>query len=326
MKKLFGILALALLIISSNGIAKAYADAVSDYPKKEITIVVPWNPGGTNDLMARAMQPVFKKMYDVDIVVKNVPGGGSAVGILEAQNARPDGYTLGIATSSYIALVAQGRVAAPLDSAANMMGIAEEPVCMVIKNNGKYASAQDVINATKAASGQISVGIPGSNNVNQAYATLLQEKIGAEFNFIAFDGGSRVVAELIGGHIDCGILKPSEVMNQIKAGELKIVGVFNKNGIPLLPEVPTFDSLGYDVFRLGNIQQMAYLMGPKKIDPAIQAKIIEMFTGVIKSGDYRKFADSVGIVINPISGDEFTEYFKEVSEGLEKASKDIFTK
>lgn len=326
MKKLFGILALTLCIISSNGITKANADAVSDYPKKEITIVIPWNPGGTNDLMARAMQPVFKKMYDVDIVVKNVPGGGSAVGILEAQNARPDGYTLGIATSSYIALVAQGRVSVPLDSAANMMGIAEEPVCMVIKNNGKYASARDIINATKAASGKISVGIPGSNNVNQAYATLLQEKIGAQFNFIAFDGGSRVIAELIGGHIDCGVLKPSEVMNQLKAGELKIVGVFNKNGIPLLPEVPTFDSLGYDVFRLGNIQQMAYLMGPKKIDPAIQAKIIEMFTAVITSDDYKKFADSVGIVVNPISGEKFNAYFKEVSDGLAKASKDIFTK
>lgn len=115
-------------------------------------------------------------------------------------------------------------------------------------------------------------------------------------------------------------------MAQIKAGELKIVGVFNKDGIPLLPEVPTFASLGYDVFRLGNIQQMAYLMGPKKIAPEIQAKIVEMFTAVISSEDYQKFADSVGIVVHPVSGEAFTKYFNEVSAGLEKASKDIFTK
>ena len=324
MKKLIYFLALSLMFIAFSDVAQAAA--ATDYPDKEITIIVPWNPGGTNDLMARAMQPVFKKMYNVDLVVKNVPGGGSAVGILEAQNARPDGYTLGLATSSYIALVAQGRVSAPLDSAANLMCVAEEPVCMVVKSNGKYSSAQEVINAAKAAPGKVSVGIPGSNNVNQAYATLLQEKIGTQFNFIAFDGGSRVIAEIIGGHIDCGILKPSETMAQIKAGELKIVGVFNKDGIPLLPEVPTFASLGYDVFRLGNIQQMAYLMGPKKIAPEIQAKIVEMFTAVISSEDYQKLADSVGIVVHPVSGAAFTKYFNEVSAGLEKASKDIFTK
>ena len=315
-----------MLLVSSVAFAGGQAEgaAEANYPTKEITLIIPWNPGGTNDLMARAMQPVFKSMYNADLVVKNVPGGGSAVGILEAMNSKPDGYTLGLATSSFLALMAQDMVDCELDDALNMMSVAEEPIIIVVKNGGKYDDAEDLIEAMKANPGQISCGIPGTNNVNQAYATLLQEAVGSTFNFMPFDGGSRVVAEVIGGHVDCGALKPSETLTQVKAGELKIVGVFNTDGIGILPEVPTFESLGYDVFRLGNIQQAAYLMGPKGIDPAIQARIIEMFSAVCSSDEYKEFCDGVGIQLNIKSGEDFQSYINEIYTGLEKAAAELF--
>ena len=326
-KKFFMVLALCLIAMTAvfaNGQAESSAEV--NYPTKEITLIIPWNPGGTNDLAGRAMQPVFKSMYDVNLVIKNVPGGGSAVGILEATNAKNDGYTLGLATSSYLALLAQERVASTLDASTNMMSVMEEPIVLVVKNNGKYSDAASLLADLKANPGKVSCGVPGTNNVNQIYATLLQEQVGAEFNFMPFDGGSRVVAELIGGHVDCGVLKPSETISQVRGGELKIVGVFNKDGISILPDVPTFESLGYDVFRLGNVQQTAYLMGPKGIDPKVEAKIIEMFTNVINSEEYKEFAASVGIQLNVQSGEDFDNYITDIYKGLEKASQEIFTK
>ncbi len=318
------LLVLTMLVASVFANGQTESTTGTNYPTKEITLIIPWNPGGTNDLMARAMQPVFKSMYNVDLVVKNVPGGGSAVGITEAMTAKNDGYTLGLATSSFLALMAQDMVDAELDSATNIMSVAEEPIVLVVKK-GKYADANALIAAVKANPGAISCGIPGSNNVNQIYSTLLQEQIGSSFNFMPFDGGSRVVAELIGGHIDCGALKPSEVLTQVKAGELEIVGVFNKTGLSIMPEVPTFESLGYDVFRLGNVQQAAYLMGPKGLDDAVVAKIIEMFSGVINSDEYKEFCDGLGILRNVKSGADFDSYINEVYNGLEKAASEIFT-
>ena len=321
-------LALVLIVLLASSVAFAGGQTEgrgeANYPTKEITLIIPWNPGGTNDLMARAMQPVFKSMYDVDLVIKNVPGGGSAVGILEAMNAKPDGYTLGLATSSFLALMAQGMVDATLDSSLNMMSVAEEPIVIVVKNGGKYDNAEDLIAAMKANPGQISCGIPGTNNVNMIYSTLLAEAAGTTFNFMPFDGGSRVVAEVIGGHVDCGALKPSETLTQVKAGELKIVGVFNKDGISILPEVPTFESLGYDVFRLGNVQQAAYLMGPNGIDEEIVKKIIDIFSNVCESKEYGEFCDSLGIQLNIKSGEDFQNYITEIYSGLEKASKELF--
>ena len=325
-KKFFMVLALCLIAVTAvfaNGQAETSADV--NYPTKEITLIIPWNPGGTNDLAGRALQPIFKSMYDVNLVIKNVPGGGSAVGILEATNAKNEGYTLGLSTKPYLALLAQDRVASTLDASTNMMSVMEEPIVLVVKNNGKYADAEALIADLKANPGKVSCGVPGTNNVNQIYATLLQEQVNSEFNFMPFDGGSRVVAELIGGHVDCGVLKPSETIAQVKGGELKIVGVFNKEGLSILPEVPTFEELGYDVFRLGNVQQMAYLMGPKNLDPKVEAKIIEMFTNVVNSDEYRAFAESVGIQLNVQSGSDFDAYITDIYNGLAKASKEIFT-
>ncbi|MCI6673010.1 MAG: tripartite tricarboxylate transporter substrate binding protein [Spirochaetaceae bacterium] len=322
-------LALSAGLAFANGQEETGAskNAASSFPKKEITVIVPWNPGGTNDLMARAMQPVFKDKYNVNLVVKNVPGGGSAVGIGEVLTAKNDGYTVGLASSSYLALMAQGRVPTKMEDMTIVNNVASEPVVLTVKKGGKFATAQELLAAAKSAPKAVSCGIPGSNNVNQAYATLLGEAAKVEFNFMPFDGGSRVIAELIGGHVDCGILKPSEVIAQVRAGELAILAVCNKEGLgALAPEVPTAEKLGYDLFRLGNIQQTSFMMAPKGVDPAVTAKLAEMFKVVLESEEYKKFADGVGIMPTPLTGDACKSFIDEVYAGLEKASAEIFTK
>ncbi|MDY4610553.1 MAG: tripartite tricarboxylate transporter substrate binding protein [Sphaerochaetaceae bacterium] len=323
---LFSIILMAGLLFANGQGETTSGSKDTDFPKKEITVIVPWNPGGTNDLMARAMQPIAKSMYNIDLVVKNVPGGGSAVGIAEVLTAKPDGYTIGLASSSYLALMAQGRVATKMDEMTNIVNASSEPVVLVTKKGGTYATAKELIDVAIANPGKVSCGIPGSNNVNQAYATLLAEATKTTFNFMPFDGGSRVVAELLGGHVDCGVLKPSEVITQVRAGGLVVLGVFNKEGLGLLPEVPTIEKVGYDVFRLGNIQQTSFLMGPKGMDQAIVDKIVDIFTNILNSDEYKKFGNDVGIVPTPISGPEFVSYLNEVYAGLEKASAEIFTK
>ena len=259
---LYGVLSVVL----AAGLLTGCAGGKKEFPNKEITVVVPWNPGGTNDLMARALQPVFKEKFNVELVVKNSPGGGSAVGITEVLTAKPDGYTVGLASSSFLALVAQGKAEADLDKVENICLVAEEPVVLVAKSGGKYADAQSLIDAAKANPGEISVGIPGSNNVNQAYATLLGQAAGTDFLFMPFDGGSRVITEILGGHVDAGVLKPSEVIAQVKSNDLMLLGVFNKDGLAAMPDVPTFESLGYDVFTLGDIRQASYIMAPAGLD------------------------------------------------------------
>lgn len=311
---------------SNNAPDAAKSAKKIDFPKKEITLVVPWNPGGTNDLMARVLQPVFMKKFNVNLVVKNSAGGGSAVGITEVLTARNDGYTVGLASSSFLALVAQGRMKADVDKIENICMVAEEPIVLVAKSGGKYDSAKALIAAAKANPEKVSIGTPGTNNINQAYPVLLGKAADCKFLFMPFDGGSRVVTEILGGHVDAGTLKPSEVLTQVKSGDLKILGVFNKNGLKTMPDVPTFESLGYDVFTIGQLKQVSYVMAPAGLDPQVKALLGDMFKQALQSDEFIAFAAESGMISEPITGDALNASIKDIFTSLQKASKDIFTK
>ena len=320
-KLMYGVMAIAMMASILTGCS----ESKKEFPSKEITVVVPWNPGGTNDLMARALQPVFKEKFNVELVVKNSAGGGSAVGITEVLTSKPDGYTVGLASSSFLALVAQGKAEADISNMENICLVAEEPVVLVAKGNGKYQDAQSFISAAKEKKESVSIGVPGSNNVNQAYATLLGEAADADFLFMPFDGGSRVITEILGGHVDAGALKPSEVISQVRTGDLVILGVFNKEGLSSVPEVPTFESLGYDVFTLGQLKQVSYIMAPEKIGTEEKEKLASMFKEALESETFKAFAAESGLISEPITGDELDAYIADVYAGLEKASQEIWS-
>lgn len=313
------------VLIAASVIMTGCAGGKKEFPSKEITIVVPWNPGGTNDLMARALQPVFKEKFDVELVVKNSAGGGSAVGITEVLTAKPDGYTVGLASSSFLALVTQGKAEADISKIENICLVAEEPIVLVAKNGGKYADAKSFVSTAQAAPESVSIGVPGSNNVNQAYATLLGQAAGTDFLFMPFDGGSRVITEVMGGHVDAGVLKPSEIISQVNSGDLVVLGVFNQDGLSSMPEVPTFDSLGYDVFTLGQLRQASYIMAPAGVGKEETDKLASMFKEALESDSFKAFAEESGLVSQPITGEELDTYIDEVYTGLEKASQEIWT-
>lgn len=318
-KAVLGMLGIAMAAAMTTGCAGG-----KEFPAKEITVVVPWNPGGTNDLMARALQPVFKDKFGVELVVKNSAGGGSAVGITEVLTSKADGYTVGLASSSFLALVAQGTAEADLTKIDNICLVAEEPIVLVTKEGGKYEDAGVFIDAAKVNPGQISIGVPGSNNVNQAYATLLGQAADTEFLFMPFDGGSRVITEIMGGHVDAGVLKPSEIVSQVAAGELRVLGVFNQDGLSTMPDVPTFESLGYDVFTLGQLRQVSYIMAPGGVKAEDKEKLASMFKEALESDAFKEFAAESGLVSEPITGSELDTFLGDVYTGLEKASKEIW--
>lgn len=295
------------------------------FPKKDITIVVPWSPGGTNDLMARVLQPVFKEKFNVNLVIQNSPGGASAVGISQVLGSKNDGYTLGLGSSSYLILVAEGRMKADVSAVSNICLVAAEPIVIATKAGGPYATAQDLIDAAKANPGKISIGIPGANTVNQVYAILLGKAAGVTFNFLPFDGGSDVIAEVLGSHLDAGALKPSEVIAQYKAKKLSVLGICNKEQLAVLPDVPTFASMGYDVFTLGNITQASFIMAPPGLDPQVQELLAAMFQEAIQSDEFKSFASQSGMVPTPVIGSELDSYVADVYSGLQKASEAVFT-
>lgn len=295
----------------------------SSYPEREIRWIIPWNPGGSNDIMARFLQPLLEK-EGLPVVIENVPGGTGAIGMGQVATAKPDGYTIGNGTSSTLALIAQGKAPLKNDHFTHVIRVSIDPLMLLVPGNSEHDTLQEFLDHMKANPGKVTIGTPGTNNLNHIFAAMTARGAGVEYRHVPYPGGSRVVAELMGNQIEAGVLKPSETMEQIKAGDLKPLGVFGNERLDVLPDVPTFKEIGVDVFPYGPVVQMAYIEAPAGLDPEIRKKLADAFHAAITSDEFRAFAEQNGFVIDPIAGEELDKEVEAVAEAIGQVADRVF--
>lgn len=322
-KKLSLMLVVFLALMAATSFGSPLTSA-ANFPTKEIKLIVPWGPGGATDLMARAMQPIFKQKFGVTLVVINKPGGGSAVGLTELITSKPDGYTLGIASSSILSLMALDEVKWETDRFTNIALVSEDPLLLLVKAGGQFKTLDDFMRYVKANPGKVTVGTSGSRNVNHALAVLAAEIVGSEIRQVPFDSGSKTMAALLGGHIDAAVLKPSETMTQINSGEALALGVFRDKRLSVLPNVPTFKEAGYDVFEAGRIAQVSYIVAPAGLPKDIREKLSEMFREVLSSKEFQDFAAANGFIAEPMTGSELDTMLSNLYKALKQVATKVF--
>lgn len=302
----------------------AVPSAAQEYPTKEVRWIIPWNAGGSNDIMARYLQPILAEQ-GMSVVIENLPGGTGAVGMGEVATSQPDGYTMGNGTSSTLAIIAQDK--APLENSdfTNVIRVSVDPLILVVPGNSEHGSLEAFLAHMKENAGKVAIGTPGTNNLNHIFAAMTARGADVEYRHVPFPGGSRVVAELMGNQIDAGVLKPSETIEQIKAGDLKALGAFSKERLEVLPDVPTFAEAGVDVFPYGPVVQMAYIQAPAGLDPAVEEKMADAFEAALTSDKFRDFAAKNGFVIDPIRGDELDAEVDGVAGAIAEVATQIFS-
>jgi len=324
MKNRVVVVLLVALMVTNGLVLGTFPAFASTFPTKEIKVIVPWSPGGATDVMVRALQPIFKSKFGANLVVLNKPGGSSAVGLTEMIAAKPDGYTIGIASSSILSLMALNEVPWRTDKFTNIALISEDPLILIVKADGRFKSLDDFMKAVVENPGKITVGTPGSRNVNHCMSLLAAEAAGAEIRHVPFGGASDALAALLGGHIDSVVAKPNDAMGQLKSGDAKAIGVFMHERSPALPDVPSFKEAGYDVFKYGKMAQVSFMVAPAGVPEDVQEKLASMFYEVIKSDEFQELARNNGFIAEPIIGDELDAYIAELYGSLENIAKKAF--
>lgn len=316
-----------ILSVAAVTLAAAVTTApagAQDYPSKEVRWIIPWNAGGSNDIMARFLQPLLAEQ-GMSVVIENLPGGTGAVGMGEVATSQPDGYTIGNGTSSTLAIIAQKK--APLENSdfTNVIRVSVDPLILVVPGNSEYDTLDGFLAHMKENPGEVSIGTPGTNNLNHIFAAMTARGAGVEYRHVPFPGGSRVIAELMGNQVEAGVLKPSETIEQIKAGELKALGAFSKERLEVLPDVPTFGEAGIDVFPYGPVVQMAYIQAPAGLEPAVEQKLADAFEAALTSDKFKAFAEQNGFVIDPIRGEELDKEVNGVAAAIAEVASQIFS-
>ena len=216
------------------------------YPDKEIRLIVTQPAGGGTDGIARAVAVPLEKSLGKPVVVINQGAASGLVGITEISKADPDGYTVGVFSNvdnSYFAFTQEG-VEFTVGDFTYIAGLNATADIIILGKNCPYKNLEEFIAAARENPGEITVAIP---SVGQFLSVnLLHEKLGIETTPVVYEGGGKVFADLLGGHVDAGILS-AKFAAQSKDNDLVVIGLMLDERLETAPEVPTFLEQGYDI-------------------------------------------------------------------------------
>ena len=306
------------------GITSTAYSQSSDFPNREIRLVVPWNVGGSNDISARQLSKILAG-DGITLVVENVPGATGTIGMTRVANANPDGYTIGMGTSSTLAMIAQGLTPLKNEQFAPIARVTTDQLLLLVPAGSPAKDIDGFEAMVKKNPGKISVGTPGSNNLNHIFAVMTGNVVNSEVNVIPYTGGSKVVVDLAGKQLDAAVLKPSESKAQIDSNLIRPLGVFANERVKSLPNVPTFKEKGYNVFPYGPLVQMAYLVAPAKTPPQVQERLIAIFSKAIQDPRFKSASEEGGASVDNVTGVALGKEIVDVANTLAVVGKKVFT-
>jgi tripartite-type tricarboxylate transporter receptor subunit TctC len=223
------------------------AAAAQDYPNRPIKLIVPFPPGGPNDIIARVVAEKMSDYLRQPIVIDNRSGAAGVVGTDAVAKAAPDGYTIGIASAGAIAISASLVENVPYDATKDLTPItlvATVPEILVVREQLPVKNFGDLIALAKADPGKLNFGSSGTGSMPHLAGELLKINAHIDITHVPYRGAAPAVTDLLAGNIQMIFLDAPALLPQIKAGKFRAIAVASKNRIPSVPEVPTMDELG----------------------------------------------------------------------------------
>lgn len=222
--------------------------ASSDYPSKDVKVVVPFGAGGPASLAAQASGDCMGESLDQEFVVENKPGGTGAVGMTQVVSAGDDGYTLGVGSIGNMVLgpLLNDEVDYTHEDFTSIGTIYQIPSVIAVSDSSEYTDLEGLFAAAKKESKSLSMATPGNTTMQNTEMTDLAEKHGVSFKLVPYDGTAEALTAVLGGNADAMFLETSQpVLENIDAGKLKVLASGTSDAVPFLDDVPTMKELGY---------------------------------------------------------------------------------
>jgi len=239
----------AALALSLSSFA---VDTANAYPDQPIKIIVTFPPGGSADIVIRALQPVVSETLRQTIIIENKAGAGGNIGIGAVAKASPDGYTLGVAAAGVLTVNPHLNPAAmsfdPLKDLAPVTMLAEIPFVLVASQQSGINSVADVIAKAKAEPQGLSIGHGGNGTAMHLTSALFNQKAGVGLQLIAYRGTAPASVDVLAGHIPLAVLDIPASKQLINDGKLKALGVSAAKRVSFLPDVPPLADQGLSEF------------------------------------------------------------------------------
>ncbi len=276
------------------------------YPTKPVRLIVPFPPGGSNDVVGRMIAAQLSTRLDTPVIVENQGGAGGLIGTEVAARAQPDGYTLLLVSVAYAFIPSIYKLSFdPATAFTPVAMLGSGPVVIAVTSKLEVDSIKELISLAKRNPGTLNYATAGVGSFQHLASELFKLQAGVDIVHVPFKGGGPAMMDVIAGNTQIAIGSLVQMLPQIKGGRLKALGVGSASRIPALPDVPTVSEAGVPGYQVTNWWGIVAPAGtPRRVIERLHNEL----NAIATSAETKKRFETEGAEPLSMSPDEFSRF------------------
>ena len=291
-------------------VAISICAGAQSYPSRPIRLIVPFAPGGPNDLLGRLVGQKLTEQWSQNVVIENRGGAGGTVGLDAAAKAPGDGYTLAMGGSSSMALAPSLYARLPYDPLKDftpIINVAHVPYALALNPTVPAKNVKELIAIAKRQNNYLSYGSSGTGSISSLAAELLKSMAGVEILHVPYKGTAPALTDVIGGHVDMMLADLSLVQVHARAGKLRVIAVTASRRIAAARELPTITESALPGYA---VEPWFGVVGPAGVPHDIVSRLNSVIAAGLKSADVIQRFDALGYETIGGSSEQFAATIK----------------
>jgi len=288
--------------------------AQQQYPTRPISLVVPFPPGGSVDVAARAFADAFSKALGAKVILDNRPGAGGLTGADVVARAKPDGYTLLWASTSTLGIAPAIMKNPPYDPTKSFQPISRlvtGPLVILVNASLPAKNLQELIALAKAKPGTLNYGSPGAGSIVHLGLEYFKDRAGIDIVHVPYPGNGPALTDLSAGVIQILLSNVGGALSLIKGGKVKALAITTPERTPLMPDIPTVAEAGVTDYQ---VREWSGLVGPAGLSQDIVARLSSAFRQAQSDHAMQDTLRSIGFLSMVESPEEFSKAIKDTNE------------
>ncbi len=297
-----------ILATLALGLAAAAAAHAQAWPTKPVTLLVPFPPGGSTDVIARSVGAKLQERFGATFIVDNKAGAGGTVGAAAAKRSAPDGYTIFVSSLGPFVIgphLIKNTGYDPLKDFDYVTVAVQAPNVLAVPANSPHKTFGDLLKFIKANPDKMTFASAGNGTSDHLTAELFWQETGTQGVHVPYKGGAPAMQDLIAGTVEATFMNINTGIQNFRAGKLRPLAITSTKRSPLLPDVPTMDELGFKGVTVYSWQAFA---APRGLPADIKTKLHGGIVAALNDAAVKPKLLELGFEIVGNSPEQFTAF------------------